>query len=122
MRGPDFLRRQAQRAPQTVIVLAPRWNVAVKELLKRRRSPSAGVNTIGDGLDRYFRKHLARSLAVLLGHAIDVGAQAQRQLRHVDGGAAARGFLQPRKFCSGCKTRFIKSAEEASFKSRNTAS
>src|ERR1700704_257636 len=30
VRGPDFFRRQAQRAPQTVIVLAPRWNVAVK--------------------------------------------------------------------------------------------
>src|SRR5260370_42386179 len=97
MRGPDFLRRQAQRAPQTVVVLAPRWNVAVKELLKRRRSPRAGVNTVGDGLDRYFRKHLARSFAVLFGDAVDVSAQAQRELRHVDGGAAARGFLQARK-------------------------
>src|SRR5260370_34096882 len=43
MSRPDFLRRQAQRAPQTVIVLAPRGNVAVKELLKRRRSPRPGM-------------------------------------------------------------------------------
>src|SRR5260370_38513962 len=74
MRGPDFLRRQAQRAPQTVVVLAPRWNVAVEELLKRRRSPRTGVHAVGYGLDRYFRKHLARSFAAPPGPAIGVGA------------------------------------------------
>src|SRR5205807_1768195 len=45
MSRPHFLRRQTQCAPQTVIVLAPRGDVTVKELLKRRRSPRTGVDT-----------------------------------------------------------------------------
>src|SRR6266403_2519347 len=36
MRRPDILRWQPERAPQTVVVLAPRRNVAVEELLKSR--------------------------------------------------------------------------------------
>src|SRR5712692_8634164 len=83
MSRPDFLRRQAQRTPQTVVVLTPRRNIAVKELLKRRRSPCPGVHAVGDGLDRGTRKHLARSFPVLLGNAVDIGAQAQRQLCQV---------------------------------------
>src|SRR5438093_12603350 len=94
---PQFLGRQAQGTPQTVIVFAPRGNVAGEEWLKWSRGPRAGVNAIGDGLDRHFRKHLTGSFAVLLGDSVDVCAQAQGQLRHVEGCPAARRFLQVQK-------------------------
>src|SRR5215467_4626542 len=93
---PDIFRRQAQCAAQTKIVLAPGRNITVKELLERGASPCSRMNTIRDGMDRHFGKHLARSLAMLLGYSIDVGAQIQCQLRHVHRSPAARRVQQAR--------------------------
>ncbi len=93
---PDFFRRKPKRAAKTVIVLAPLGDLAIEELLKWRRGPRPGVNAVGDGFDRNFREHLARSDAVLLGHTIDVLAETQRQVGHVQMSAACRSFLQIR--------------------------
>ena len=80
---PDFFWRQAQRAAETVVVFPPRGNVAIKNFAKCRSGPGSSVNTVGNGFDRYARKHLARSFAMLLGDTIHVFAQAEREIRHV---------------------------------------
>jgi hypothetical protein len=96
MGRPDFLGRQSERAAKAVVVFAPLRDLAVKELLKRRRSPSSRVHAVGDGLDRNFGKHLAGGDAVLFGDAVDVGAETKRQVRHVEMCAAGGSFLQIR--------------------------
>src|SRR6266568_6021880 len=101
VRRPHFFRWEAERAAKAVIIRAPGRNVAVEELLKRWTSPRARVNTVGYRLDRHFRKHQARSFAVLLGDAVDIGAETQRELRHVEGCAAARRLLKSRKILLG---------------------
>ena len=55
------------------------------------------MHAVGDCFDGNFRKHLPRCFSVLLGDAVDVRAETQCELRHVDGGAALRRFLQARK-------------------------
>jgi hypothetical protein len=83
MGGPDFFWRKAQRATEAVVVFAPRGNVAIENFSERGRGPGAGVNTIGNCFDGYAGKHLARGLAVLLGDAVDIFAETQREIRHV---------------------------------------
>src|SRR5690242_21223736 len=96
MSRPYVFCRQTECASQAVIVLAPRRNVAVKQLLERGAGPRTRMNAICNRLDRHFREHLPRSFAMLLRYAIHIGAQAQRKLRHVERGAASRGFLNAR--------------------------
>src|SRR5882762_3803567 len=93
MRRPDVFRGQAQRTTQAVVVFPPRRNVAVKKLLERGRSPRADVNTIGNRFNGNLREHLARSLSMHFRDAINIRAEAQRKLRHVEGGAASRRLL-----------------------------
>src|SRR5208282_108644 len=93
-RGPDFFRGKSERATEAVVVFAPLRDLAVEELLERGRRPSSSVNAVGDGFNGNFRKHLARSDAVLFRDAVDVGAEAEREVSHIQMRALGCGFLQ----------------------------
>ena len=45
--------------------------------------PCTGMNAVGYGINTIFGKHFLSSLAVLLGHTIDVFRVVERKIRHV---------------------------------------
>src|SRR5262249_40156686 len=94
MGRPDFFRGQAEDVAQREVVFAPSGNVAVENVLHGRTSPSGGVDAIGDGFDVRAGEHAAGDLSVQLGDAVDIGAETEGKVRHIDGSAAAGGFLQ----------------------------
>ena len=103
VRGPNVFRGKPQGTSQTVVVFTPVGNEAVEKVLKSKRSPRPGVNAVSNGFDRHFREHLPRSFAVLPGHAVNISAQIQSQVSHVDAGAQARRFLQIRIILLGAQ-------------------
>ncbi len=84
MGSPDFVVWNAQGITQAEVVLLPAGNVAVEQLAERWRSPGRNVNTVGDRVDPVLREHVTRDLTVLLGHAVDVVAEGERQVGHVE--------------------------------------
>ena len=83
VRVPDFLRRDAQRVAQAETVLAPAGDVLVEQRLERGRHPCRRVDAVGDGVDLILGEHVPRDLGVFLGDAVDVVAQVEREVRHV---------------------------------------
>ena len=86
---PHLLRRYAQCVAQVEVVLSPPWYVAVVELLKRFARPCGGVYTVGDRVNHVTREHEARHFAVFLCHAVDVVAQIECQIGHIQHPATA---------------------------------
>jgi hypothetical protein len=69
--------------------------MAVKQLDERRRGARAEMHAVGDVINLVMmrgivrRQHLSRYLAVPLAHAVDVMAEVERQIRHVQFAGAA---------------------------------
>jgi hypothetical protein len=84
---------QIDGVAQVEIVAPPGGNVLVEHLLNRFRDPGGRVHAVGDGVDGKLRKHLARDLAVLHGHAVGIAREAQRQQRHVQQAVAETALL-----------------------------
>src|ERR1700733_1726446 len=68
---------------EILVVSAPVRNFVVEEVLKLRREPGGGMDTVRDGVDLVVRKHLLRDLAVLHGDAVDEARETEGDIGHV---------------------------------------
>jgi hypothetical protein len=84
VRRPDGCVGQLIGAHQHLGVVPPARKVLLEEGGEGRMHPGFGMNAVGNGADVVAREHGARRLGMALRHAVHVGAQVQRQARHVE--------------------------------------
>ena len=95
VRLPQFGVGDVEDVAQAEIVLPPTRDVAIEERLEGLRGPGGGVHAVGDGVHRVVREHQPGDLAVLLGHPVDVVAQVEGQVGHIQPEPALGQFGHP---------------------------
>src|SRR5206468_4442262 len=71
----------------------PARNVAVEQLLKGGRSPGGGMDAVSDGINCVAGEHQLRHFSMLLGHAVDVVAEIEREVSQVQSAFAAEDLF-----------------------------
>ncbi len=90
---PHFVGWNGQRIAEAEIVFAPARDMAIEELLKVARGPGGCVHAVGDRIDVVTGEHVLRYLAMSLGNPIDVMAEVEREVGHVQHSLAAEYVL-----------------------------
>src|SRR5215467_10507415 len=99
MCSPNLFTGKAESASKAVIIFPPGWDVPIEKLLESGCGPGSSMHAVGDCFNQKLWKHAARNFAMLFRDAVDEIAEAQRQMRHVDGSAVARRVVQIREIC-----------------------
>ena len=80
-------------ADEELRLVRPAGNILVEQPGHIFAGPGEGMNTVRNGVDMVAREHVLRHFPVLLGDAVHVLAQAERQERHVQA-VFARNVLE----------------------------
>ena len=107
MRFPQLFGGDVEDVAQAEIVLPPPRDVAVKEGLEGLGGPGGGVHPVGDGVHRVVGEHQPGHLAVLLGHPVDVVAQVEGQVGHIQPEPPLGQFGDPGEFPAILEDMFL---------------
>jgi hypothetical protein len=82
---PDVAPGDADGIAEAEVVAPPAANEPIEQLGERRRHPGRGVHAVGDGIDFIAGEHPARHFAVAHRHSVDVVAEVEGEVGHVQG-------------------------------------
>jgi hypothetical protein len=103
---PHLLVGDTEGIAQAEIVLAPSGNVPIKQGLKGRRGPRRRMHAIGDRIDRIVCEHVSGHFPMLFRDTVDVVAEIERQVGHVEDALATEHLWHGVKHGAGAKHAF----------------
>src|SRR6266498_1290357 len=90
---PNLVFGNAQSIPKAEVFLLPSWDIAVIKFSKRLCRPGICMHPISNGINRITGKHQSGNFPVPFRNSVNVVAQIETQVRHVQTALTTKDIL-----------------------------